>query len=68
MYDNSLVSTRLVFTFAPMNFRMTAMPTAITGVPFDMYKLVALAAAAPGGDPSVSTNLAREHHRFPVEF
>lgn len=70
-YDNSLVSNAFGFLRLPMNFQPydSDADWVITGVPFDMATSGRAGGRhGPAAIRQVSTNLAREHNRFPWNF
>ncbi len=70
-YDNSLVSNAFGFLRLPMNFMPYESDAdwVITGVPFDMATSGRAGGRhGPAAIRQVSTNLAREHNRFPWNF
>ena len=70
-YDNSPVSNAFGFLRLPMNFMPYESDAdwVITGVPFDMATSGRAGGRhGPAAIRQVSTNLAREHNRFPWNF
>lgn len=70
-YDNSTVSNAFGFLRLPMNFMPYESDAdwVITGVPFDMATSGRAGGRhGPAAIRQVSTNLAREHNRFPWNF